>query len=125
MKDFQLRLNSPPRGIYFRGMTVTGTLLVVTDTPKDYKSIQVKLFGFAKVKLTDGGTESDQNSRNYSSSENYINKSKTVWGEAAPSGRDILPAGTYQFPFSFPLVGVNLPSSHDNRSGKIRYIVEA
>ena len=119
MKDFQLRLDSPPGGIYFPGMTVTGTLLVVTDKPKNYKSIQVKLLGFAKVEWTDGhGTLR-------SSSEDYINTSVTVWGEGASSGRDILPAGINQFPFSFQLVGENLPSSYDDKLGKIQYTVEA
>ena len=125
MKDFQLQLNSPPGGIYYPGMTVTGTLLVVTDKPKNYKSIQVKLHGFAKVRWTEQQVHG-KGTRivTYSSSEDYKNTYVTFWGEGASSGRDILPAGTYQFPFSFP-VRENLPSSYDSKVGKIKYIVEA
>ena len=126
MKDLQLQLNSPPGGIYYPGMTVTGTLLVVTDKPKNYKSIQVKLLGFAKVRWTEEHGPSDNRSTvTYSSSEDYINTSVTVWGEDASSGGDMLPAGTYQFPFSFQLVGENLPSSYNSTFGQIKYIVEA
>ena len=49
----------------------------------------------------------------------------TVWGEGASSGRDILPPGIYQFPFSLQLVGNHLPSSYDDEVCKIKYIVEA
>ena len=134
MKDFQLRLNSPPGGIYFPGMTVTGTLLVETDKPKNYRSIQVKLIGFAKVKWTKtSGVGEHSTTETYSSREDYINASVTVWSQGTSSESDTLPAGTYQFPFSFQLVGNQyssvswrpIPSSYADKVGEIKYIVEA
>ena len=125
MKDFQLRLNSPPGGIYFPGMTVTGTLLVVTDKPKNYRSIQVTLHGFAEVVWTEEGGYNNTRIHIYSSSEDFIETSVTVWGEGASSGRRKLPAGINHFHFSFQLVGDNLPSSYRDKVGEIKYIVEA
>ena len=126
MKDLQLQLNSPPGWIYYPGMTVTGTLLVVTDKPKNYKSIQVRLHGFANVIWRERhGTREHRRTVTYSSSEDYINTFVTFWGEGASSGGDMLPAGTYQFPFSFQLVGENLPTSYDSTFGQIKYVVEA
>ena len=131
MKDFHLHLDSPPGGIYFTGMTVTGTVLVKTDKPKNYKFIRVKLIGFAKVKWTEQHKTTGYHGRVethsycYSSSEYYINTFVTVWSERTSSGSDKLPAGTNEFPFSLQLVGDNLPSSYTDGVCKIKYFVNA
>ena len=133
MKDFQLHLDSPPGGIYFTGTTVTGTVLVETDKPKNYKSILVELTGFAEVSWTEQhqtvgthpGDHGGVSTHSYSSSENYINTFVTVWSERTSSGSDKLPAGTNEFPFSLQLVGVNLPSSYTDEKCKIKYFVNA
>ena len=130
MKDFHLHLDFPPGGIYFPGMTVTGTVLVKTDKPKNYKSILIELIGFAEVEWTEQHQTTVDSGRvgthhhSYSSSKDYINRSVTVWCQGT-SGRDKFPAGTYEFPFSFQLVGDNLPSSYTDEVGKIKYIVNA
>ena len=120
MKDFQLQLNYTPRGVYFPGMTVTGTVLAVNDEPKNYKAIQVKIVGFAHVHWTDRESQND-----YTSHEDYLDTSVRVWDKYTSAGGGQFPVGSYQFPFSLQLVGNNLPASYDGTVGRIKYTIEA
>lgn len=44
-----MQLNNPPKGVYFPGMTVKGTIQVVNDEPANIKAIDVEVVGQAHV----------------------------------------------------------------------------
>ena len=126
MKDFQLQLNYPPQGVYFPGMTVTGTVLAVNDKPKDYKAIQVKIVGFAYVHWSESsGSGQSRRTRHYTSREDYLNTFIRVWDKDTSAGGGQFPAGSYQYPFSLKLIGNNLPASYEGTVGQINYTIEA
>ena len=110
MKEFKLLLNNPPNDVYYPGMTVTGTVLVVNDKPKSYKAILVTIFGQVHV-------------HRGSQHEDFLNTIVCVWEDKDKSRE--FPVGEYQFPFSLQLVGNNLPASFESRVGYIRYTLEA
>ena len=114
MKDFRLQLNNPPHGVYFPGMTVTGTLLVVNDKPKNYRAIQVKIVGQAHVHWSQ-----------YTDHEDYLNRTIHIWDKDESGGGGQFPVCNCQFPFSLQLVGNNLPASFEGTNGYIRYTLEA
>ena len=117
MKDFRLQLNPPPNGVYFPGMTVSGRAILVTDKPKDYKNIEVKIVGDADVQWTEKNGES---SVTYHSRETYLNTFVRVWDKETCGGSSF-PVGSHSFPFSLQLVGNNLPPSYEGTVGRIRY----
>ena len=128
MKDFRLQLNPPPNGVYFPGMTVSGTVILVTDDSdelKDYKNIEVRIVGDADVYWTETHTTgSGENQRTstvtYHSHETYIDTFVRVWDNETCGGSSF-PVGSHPFPFSLQLVGNNLPPSYEGTVGRIRY----
>ena len=128
MKDFQLQLNYPPQGVYYPGMTVTGTVFAVNDEPKDYKAIKVRIVGFAHVHWSES-TVSEysgrRQTRHYSARVGYLNTFIRIWDKDTSAGGGQFPAGSYQYPFSLKLIGNNLPASYEGTVGKIKYTVEA
>ena len=126
MKDFKLLLNYPPQGVYFPGMTVVGTVFAVTDEPKNYKAIQVKIVGFAHVYWSEThGSGENARTETYTSHEDYLDTSVNVWEKDTSAGSGQFPAGSHQIPFSLQLVGSNLPASYDGTVGRIKYTIEA
>ena len=126
MKDFKLQLNYPPQGVYFTGMTVTGTVLAVSDEPKNYKAIEVKIIGFAHVHWSEShGSGENVRIETYTSHEDYLDTSVCVWDKDTSAGGGQFPAGSYLFPFSLQLVGNNLPASYEGTVGQIKYTIEA
>ena len=117
MKDFRLQLNPPPNGVYFPGMTVSGRAILVTDKPKDYKNIEVRIVGDADVYWTE---QYGQSTVTYHSHETYLNTFVTVWDKETCGGSSF-PVGSHSFPFSLQLVGNNLPPSYEGTVGRIRY----
>ena len=125
MKDFQLQLNHPPQGVYYPGMTVTGTVLVVNDEPKDYKAIKVRIEGSAHVSWEVSNESGRTQSYYYTSYESYLNTFIRIWDKDTSAGGGQFPAGSYQYPFSLKLIGNNLPASYEGTYGYIIYTVEA
>ena len=123
MKEFRLELASPPQGVYFPGMMVTGTVVCETDKPKDYKQIKVFLRGRADVHWSEThGSGENRRTEHYSSHEQYIECFTVLWDK---STNGILPVGVYRFNFSLQLSGANLPPSFVGTVGSIKYTVEA
>ena len=122
MKDFKLVLNDPPRKVYFPGMIVTGTVFAVNNKPKNYKAINVKIVGFAHVHWNES---SGRTTVTYSSHEDYITTFVNVWDRDTSAGGGKFPVGSYQFPFSLPLIGNNMPASYESLFGQIKYTIEA
>ena len=126
MKDFQLQLNTPPNGVYFPGMTVTGTVFTVNKIRKDYKAIKVTIVGFAHVYWTESHRSGrHRHTESYISHKEYLNTFVYVWDKNTAGDGGKFPAGNYQFPFSLQLVGNNLPASYEGTVGQIRYTIEA
>ena len=122
MRDFQLVLNDPPRKVYFPGMIVTGTVFAVDDEPKYYKAIKVKIAGFAHVHWTESR---GRTTVTHSSHEDYITTFVNVWDKDTSAGGGQFPVGSYQIPFSLPLIGNNIPASYEGSVGRIKYTIEA
>ena len=122
MRDFQLVLNDPPRKVYLPGMIITGTVFAVNDEPKNYKAINVKIAGFAHVQWTESRGRTTEI---YKSHEDYITTFVNVWDKDTSAGGGQFPVGSYQFPFSLPLIGNNIPASYEGSVGRIRYTIEA
>ena len=135
MSAFRLQLNPPPNGVYFPGMTVSGTVILVTEKPKDYKNIEVRIVGDADVYWTEtrhstgtrhsttvSGNNHNQRTETvtYHSHETYIDTFVRVWDKEA-CGSSSFPVGSHSFPFSLQLVGNNLPPSYEGTVGRIRY----
>ena len=117
MEYLMLQLNRPSDAVYFPGMYVTGRVIVVTDKPKDYKIIEVRLVGYGEVYWT----EKHGNVRRiFSSNEIYLDTSQKVWSKRAHGG-SLFPVGNHTFPFSLQLHGDDLPPSFESKIGKIRY----
>jgi hypothetical protein len=125
MKEFTLKLDSPPNGVhvYFPGMVVSGTVSVTNDEPEDYDAIQVSLVGEAKCRWYEAQGHATVL---YSSSRTYINTPVIVWDKQA-NGGGLFPAGNYTYPFSLQIAGDNLPPSFIGRDelGRIVYQIEA
>ena len=126
MKVFQLQLNDPPNGAYFPGMTVTGSVFIINNKRKDYKAIKVTILGFAHVYWTETHRSGrHRHTESFISHEDYLNIFTFVWDKTTAADGGKFPAGNYQFPFSFQLVGNNLPASYEGTLGQIRYTIEA
>ena len=126
MKDFKLELTNPPQGVYFPGMTITGTVVCVTDEPKDYRQILVKLHGRAHVHWSESsGSGNNRRTRRYTSNEEYVSSVAVLWDKTVNGGGGKLPPGSYRFNFCLPLTGANLPASYTGTVGAITYTVEA
>ena len=122
VKDFQLFIIHPPRGVFVSD--VTGRVLVLTEEAKQsYKSIQVTLRGYADVRWSSG---SGENQRTYHSHEDFIYHTVIVWSRDDAPNHELSP-GSYQFPFAltFQPSGRPLPPSFEGTVGHIRYEIEA
>ena len=121
MKDFRIELNNPPGGVYFPGMLVTGFVICVTDTPKDYERLAVTLDGRAEVLFTTTCTGATR-----TSNEKYVSCSEDLWTKNFSFQGEDFPVGTNCFNFSFQLPQTNLPPSLQQEIfGSIKYSVTA
>ena len=117
VKELSITLNPGPLGVqYSPGSTITGSLTIEVDKPKNYKSLDVCLLGKGKVEWSEGGGDSRIT---YSSSEVYVNKKLTLWrSEDSPEGTFPVGRYTYQFQFVLP---TTCPSSYSSGIGSISY----
>ena len=120
-KDIKIVLNAPPRGVFFSGSEISGTLVIQIDEPKTYKQIEVSLTGQAYVYWTEHhGPTGDQT---YTSTERFFNLKTIFEIEEEVPATSKLRAGMHKFPFQFHLP-VTLPSSFHKSVGRIRYYVQ-
>ena len=77
VKELSITLNPRPIGEqYSPGSTLTGSLTVEVDEPKDYKALVVNLIGECKVEWSEGSKE---NRVIYSASEAYVSEQLVLW----------------------------------------------
>ena len=117
VKDFRLELNHPSgQAVYTTPGEVTRNVVVVTDEPKSYNAITIRLKGYAFVSW-------HQYKHTYYSRENYFNQVIVLWNNEQIPNR-VLDPGQYVLPFQF-LISGKFPSSFAGIYGYIRYEVEA
>ena len=105
---------------------MSGTLFLTLDEAKDYKSVEVELFGGAHVHWTETRTVSTGQTTTtytvpYNAKETYVEQTNVMWNsEESPSGT--IGPGTYSYRFEFTLPP-NALASFKGQSGKIEYVV--
>ena len=120
VKELIITLNpGPQEGHYSPGSTITGSLTIEVDKPKNYKALEVYLQGKGKVSWTEG---SGQYSVTYSQSEVYVNQKLTLWS-SEDSHDETFPVGSYTYQFQFVLPDT-CPSSYRSCIGKISYKIK-
>ena len=120
VKELSITLNPiPVGGRYIAGSTITGSLTIEVDKPKQYKTIEICLLGKSKVKWSEGSAETRTIN---SASEVYVNEKLTLWrSEDSPNGT--FPVGRHTYPFEFVLPAT-CPSSYSSVIGNISYEIE-
>lgn len=127
MKNFTIRLNNPPQGVYFPGTTVSGVVVAENDEePKAYRMIQVVLNGEARVRWSESsGSGNNRRTTNYYGNETFIQCHSVLWDKDRDAGGGMYPVGTYHYQFSFQLVAPKLPPTHEGHTGRITYSIDA
>ncbi|XP_065354353.1 arrestin domain-containing protein 3-like [Calliphora vicina] len=115
--EFQL---NNPNAVYNSGDTVSGAIVLNTNSPKDIRDIRIIFRGEGKVSWTEterrrksDGTYTNHTVQ-YKAHELYIDNTTTVCGEGT------LPAGTHTYTFQI-LLPLLCPTSCEGRYGHIRY----
>ncbi|XP_046750179.1 arrestin domain-containing protein 17 isoform X1 [Diprion similis] len=128
LRNFQILFDNP-WNTFYGGQTVTGRVLVVIDSTKKIRGINIRIKGEAntawtesKSELNNDGKYNDENQM-VTGHEQYFNIQYYLLGGA--SGVEIqLPPGEHTYPFSCVLPP-NLPSSFESDLGHVRYTVKA
>ena len=107
---------------FFPGQTINGRVILRCQEQKRLRGIYLNLVGRAYVSWSTG-YEPGQTTRTVTAEEPYFNFRVNLWG--GDGGCQQLPPGNYEWPFSFQLPSVVLPTSYEGNSGKIRYWLEA
>ena len=106
---------------------MSGTLFLTLDEAKQYKSIEVELYGGAHVHWTETYTVSTGQTTTtytvpYNANETYVEQTCVVWNkEESPNGS--IGPGTYSYRFEFTLPPDVLPSFKGKYYGNIEYEV--
>ena len=114
--------------LFYAGDTISGRVIVQTSERKKLRGIYLTLVGRANVCWSETRREgSGQNAMTitecYSDAEPYFNQKVNLWVESGD--QHFLQPGNYQFPFSFKLPRMCLPSSYESCTGQVRYWLEA
>ena len=105
---------------FFCGDKVSGNVVVEVSCETKVAGICIHLFGQSDIHWT---THDGIVSRHRHLKEQYLHDELCFWGG---DGREhFLQPGNYQFPFSFKLPEVPLPTSHEGGTGHVRYWLEA
>ena len=113
---------------FFPGQTINGRVIIHCQERKKLREIYITLVGRAYVRWTEehtSGTGEDQTTQtvHYRDEEPYFNLRVNLWG--GEGGSQQLPPGNYEWPFSFQLPSVALPTSYEGHYGNVRYWLEA
>ena len=113
---------------FFPGQTINGRVILHSREKKKLRGVYLTLVGRAYVHWTEKRTTgSGDNERtetvHYRAEEPYFNFRVNLWGGGG--GSQQLQPGNYEWPFSFQLPSVALPTSYEGYYGNIRYWLEA
>ncbi|CAD6199616.1 unnamed protein product [Caenorhabditis auriculariae] len=119
-----------PEAVYIPGQTVSGRILLELEKPIKARKVTVSFDGKAYTHWTRSETNYDRDingeSRrrtrtiDYQASVDYLKGEKILW--YCEDGTDQLPAGQYDYPFSFTL-NASCPPSFEGEHGYVRYKV--
>ena len=104
---------------------MAGNVLLDISKPKSYKQVVIQFTGRSYVHWTETETivrrsrSGGPSTRNYSSTENYVNESLVLWNSEQSQDVKLAP-GHHNFPFQFDLPS-SLPSPFEGTVGNIRY----
>ena len=114
-EPFGIQLNDEGQGMFFPGSTISGTVILETKEAKNYSTIQVVLTGEARVNWR----------RASEAREELIKREAVLWDKSGAGGGQLLPRGSYRWPFTFMLEAPKLPPSHTcSSNGGIYYALE-
>ncbi|XP_015118177.1 arrestin domain-containing protein 17 isoform X1 [Diachasma alloeum] len=129
LKELRIVFDNP-WSTYYPGQTVTGRIIVVVDSVKKIRGINVKIKGEANTCWATDRQELNHEGRYEKESETvtgheeYFNIQSYVVGTASGDDEIILPIGEHSYPFTCALPQ-NLPSSFEHDYGHVRYTVKA
>lgn len=90
---------------YFSGQEVIGQIEFTLEEPKKYKSVEIKLTGFAVVEIYELTTDTHgamDGRKTYRATETYVDKTLVLWEQAqSPDGK--IGPGHFIFAFQFTL----------------------
>ena len=114
IKEFYIMLNDN-QPIYRAGSTIEGKVIINVSKPKATTGrLKITLSGQAKVEWTQlHSTFSDDHTI-------FTDMTTYLWG----TGCETLASGKHEFPYTFSLP-TDIPSSHEDRHGHIRYALTA
>ena len=109
---------------FFPGQTINGRVILHCQEQKKLRGIYLTLVGRAYVHWTERypSGNGEVTTIHCGAEEPYFNFRVNLWGG---EGEQQLPPGNYEWPFSFQLPSVALPTSYEGYCGNIRYWLEA
>ena len=114
---------------FYPGQHISGKVILQCQEKKKLRGIYLTLKGRAYVHWTESRSEGDvrQRTDHYIAREQYFNHRINLWkGKDGDSdGEEYIQPGNYEWPFSFDLPSVPLPSSLESQCGNVRYCLEA
>ena len=114
---FVIEVQDGNRAVYSSGQTINGRVILHCQEQKKLRGVYLNLVGRAYFRWTDDGD-------NWKTAEEpYFNYQVNLWG--GDGGSQQLPPGNYEWPFSFQLPSVALPTSYEGHYGNVRYWLEA
>ncbi|ETN69261.1 arrestin domain protein, partial [Necator americanus] len=114
--------------VYFPGSVIEGIAHLVLNEPIKARTLTVGLDCRAHTSYdvsrsrTVTKSSSENYTESYSATTVYANVETIVW-TSPPDGKEVMPAGTYQYPFAFKLP-LDLPPSFEGSYGYIRHMVK-
>ncbi|XP_063990814.1 arrestin domain-containing protein 17 isoform X2 [Diachasmimorpha longicaudata] len=129
LKEFRILFDNP-WSTYSPGQTVTGRILVVVDSVKKIRGINVIIKGEANTCWATDRQELNHEGRYEKESETvtgheeYFSMQSYVIGTASGDEDITIPVGEHSYPFTCALP-LNLPSSFEHDYGHVRYTVKA
>ncbi|EYB91696.1 hypothetical protein Y032_0203g1843 [Ancylostoma ceylanicum] len=123
---------SNPQAVYYPGANVNGTVHLHLKEPIKARSLKIVVDGRAhthwnitrsrRVRNTDGTYRTENYTVPYHATVIYASGETNAWA-APPGAKEVLPAGSNQFPFTFLLPPTCAPS-FEGSYGYIRYMVK-
>ncbi|XP_075145124.1 arrestin domain-containing protein 17-like [Haematobia irritans] len=115
----KFQLNSP-NGVYYSGQTVSGNVILNTESVKDIRNIRIRFLGESKVSWSE--TERRRRSDGHYHSHTVYYRANEVYVDNATlvRGAGKLPKGTYTFSFNI-FLPLACPTSCEGRYGHTRY----
>ncbi|CAO4366123.1 unnamed protein product [Caenorhabditis nigoni] len=121
-----------PQEVFFPGQPISGRVILIAEDKYKARAVKIEFEGvghtnwddYESVRRVDheGKVRYVQHRVNYSANVSYLQSTALLW--TSQDGSNELPAGKYEWPFSYILPS-NIPPSFEGKYGYIRYSVKA